>query len=92
MFCITITFNNPLIIYNTAGQKYVVNSRFIIEKKNLLDFLKTIVVQNQLPITFVTALVCNKIGNKSEQKVILSLQVCLDILVKYQPVFLVYRL
>ena len=66
--CISITFNNPLKVY-FSSKKYLITiqtrptqiviSIFLIEKPVFNRFLKIIGVQNQLPITFCSDLVCD---------------------------------
>ena len=70
IICISITFNNPLKVC-FSNKKYLITiqtrptqiviSIFLIEKPVFNRFLKIIGVQNQLPITFCSDLVCNKI-------------------------------
>ena len=68
-FCISITFNNPLKVY-FSNKKYLITiqtrptpilkSIFLIENPFFYEILKVIGVQNQVPITFCSDLVCNK--------------------------------
>ena len=68
--CLPITLNNPFKAF-CSNKKYtvtiqtrtrqIVNSIFFIDKKVLIELIMFIDIQNQLPIIFVTYLVCNKI-------------------------------
>ena len=52
--------NNKYLITIQTRPTPIVKSVFLIEKPGVYEFLKVIGVQNQLPITFCSDLVCKK--------------------------------